>query len=853
MSQIISQDTPPLQNRTNTFNQPSVSSKDTPTNASMKPSRIFIDLTSTKLTDPDSPKRNESKNSSRFKTSATIIEPIVISDSDDESPPKRLKNNETPKSTPQKASPNIHSNLKHPKNVSVTRSPSLNPRISSTHPSKTSSNTQSTIKHSTPLLGNGSLCESHLSSPVLNSIGSNASLESPLLSAIMNPADMPNVFEEEQLMPTDVTTVELFASNSSSQLKKQLITPEFAIENSNHSSLLPEPNFLPDREQQTPSSSQLADQLHYVAIQDSPEQKLRRSPKTSKPSSTDSFNFYTPTASPLPLSSPEDSVFFTPCPSRSSSGSLALDKLEENRKRYLPGRIHPVLSSCLTEGRELPAEWIDHMINLPLESQTSFIKINSLQFVHSYISTPRIKISSSLLAPLVSCLTRTQDENVIVPLATLLRDVIKAHPAVTASNTVCYGSVFTWEILTTSLEMVLGSDQLLMPFDSLLNVYCDVMVSENSSQLCNHKHSFIRALFWSASSAINLCTNLKSLIDYTSKLFFKQSSSVRWLFTMLEQVLEWSLRENEVIWHEEATLEFRNQFSSLDSLSYSQLLGTINPPWFAGFLAQKRLQEICVSPKLNLQLSHSLSELFCNFANALPSHTNLEVPGPSIQTSPLDSLIKASHNGNCDGIHQLIQEGCNPNACDCKKWSSLHRACYSGEFKSIEAIVQASKEKGIYLNIIQKNALGATPLHIAAKCGNTAVCRCLLNIGGPSLLFQRDGYQKTPSQVATDAVLSKSLTISSDEAFLANFPLEADVKTNSLRVPIDLAIIHEFESMLCLTIYGIFIQGKFTQEDLLVCQRAEKFILNLRRKINKSQSEPVELRRLTTLIHSLFA
>ena len=869
MSQVLSQE-PPLQNCTNTLNLSPVSSKDIPINL-VTPTKIkrqgslddYIDLTTPRLIQK-SPKP-------RVITDCYIDE-IVISDSDDESPPKRIKECAITFSTPTRAksTPNIFIKSCSPFQSPQTKNQGLQTKLYQTpirngstkvSPFKNTNSPifnsfecqslQNSVKHSTPV--------SEIPMPIPLQIPNSPDTHSesmnscPHLTPIKPPVDTGNYFGQkletfnfnidEHLLPTNITTIELFASNSNLCTTPSGTSRNITLKNPLTKSVINEsPNSLPkmsfvqsDAARKPTVGSQLADKLKTVLFEDSIPSELINS------------EFHTPTGK-----TPRAEEFFTPAPSipfATVTATLTLQRLESNWNCYKqPGYAIKFLSDMSVEGKEIPNEWIDDSINLPLEGQTSFVKINSLQFVRSYITTPLIKISKFLLTPLVTYLVTSQDVNTTVHTANLLCDVIETHPAATLNNTECYRDVFTWELLNTSLETLCKETYIEVALDSLLKLYCDVIESEIHYQTVTT--SYTHSLFWPKSSCVCLSDVLKDLIAYTCRLFSKHCPIIYTLFRLFELVLEWSLKLNEVIWHEQAAYEFNAQLSNFKTEDYSLFILCIGPPWFAGYIAQVRLREIGVPPLRLTPLSTSLKEFFTTYTDFLPTHPQEKLQETAINITSRDRLLKASKLGECHVIKQLIRDGCDPNICDDKNWNSLLRACWRGKVCSVEAIVEASLEKSTRVNIVQIN-VGATPLHLAAKCGNIDVCLCLLKMGGPSLLLHRDKDGYFPYEMARNSKLVKLLKIDYNEDKFDIISAPLGFNTN-LRVPIDTNIILEFESMVCTALRGLFIKGGFDQNDVTACQQAHVFVQKLTSRINRSQMLPIKLARLTALINSYF-
>ena len=865
MSQVLSQDSP-LQNCTNTFNFSPLSSRDvsinliTPNKMRRQPSDDFIDLTLPKLKSP-------------LIISERFIDEIVISDSDDESPPKRVKNSETPFYTPKrfKSTPNLFKKTISPLQVrsyglqtKLYQSPILTNSPKDSLLKRTSSATtipikchtpQPIVKHSTPV---SDLLPTPLSTHESPGTLNGSMRNCPRLTPIKPTKDTRGCFShqlssfdfdvEEELLPTDVTTVELFASRSdfctaSSETSRNVTlktaNTKFVRENSLNS--LPEMNFIQIDTTVPSVSSQLAEKLKTVAFGDK---------RDSLPSVSIKTEFFTPKCEMA-----SDDQYFTPFRSSPSppppvTAPLTLERLENNWRCYTrPNHPTKFLSDTSVEGKEVSHEWIDGTINLPLESQTSFVKMNSLQLVRSCISTPHIKISKFLLTPLVTHLLTSQDVNIIIQTANLLCDVIKTHPAATMDNTDCYREVFTWDLLNSSIETLCSGVYMEAALHSILRLYCDVIESEISYYKSTNS-SYTRYLFWPKSSCVCLSDILKDLIEYTYRLFSKQCPIIYRLSRLFEVILDWSVTSQEVLWHEQAAYEFHNKFSKLKSEDYSLFIQIISRPWFAGYIAQIRLREIGVPSLHSTPLSSNLKEFFTTHSNFLPTHTQERLQQASANTTQRAQLIKASKYGECRIIKQIIRDGCDPNICNEKNWNPILRACCSGNVCSIEAIVEACIENNTPVNIVQING-GATPLHLAAKFDNFDVCLCLLKMGGPSLLLHRDKDGYFPFEVATLPKLVKLLRIDYEEDKIDRRSASKGFNTN-LRIPIDTNIIIEFESMVCTALNGLFVKGGFDTDDVTACQQAHLFVQKLTSQINRSQTQPVELTRLAALISSYF-
>ncbi|KAI6652693.1 DnaJ-like protein subfamily C member 9 [Oopsacas minuta] len=784
-----------------------------------------------------------------------FIDEIVISDSDDESPPKRIKDCQTPFYTPNRSKSTSCLYKKHdytssPRYQLTRKDRNAHHKFSPTNKpnfNQTQENTfkklnsplnalPNNVKQSTPKRASSSIHVSRYNGLVQIS---------PSLTPITYKQDEngcdydSNQFHNSDiqfsdLLPTDVTTVELFASNYKSPLRKSRISKY------DESSSLPELNFLrKDNLKDSSTSSQLAERLKIVGLTD-------KHSLTSPASADSNFeNFQTP------RSNWSDEVFLAPTPILFSShiSVLTLEKLESNRKLYTtPDYIYNFTPEHDIEGSELPNEWIDDTINLPLEGQTSFVKINSLQFVRACITTPRIIISTTLLSPLVTYLVTTQDVTTIIQTATLLCDVIKTHPASTFANAVCYQEIFTWDLLLNSIQTLCNKKYIEVTHDCILKLYCDVIESELAYSQPNSV-SFTQSLFW-PKSRCNLSDNFKDFTALVCTLISKPCPLIHTLFRMLGLVLECARKNIDSLWLNEAAKEFHKHLTEVKSNPHTHLLDCINPPWFAGYMAQLRLQEIGVSPSNNKCISPKLRDFFTNYTNFLPKHSVVESTETTISNSLKNRLIKASQLGDCNNIRKLILSGCEPNVFDDKNWNSLLRACWYGKVSSIEAIVETSLDTEKYFNIIQSRT-GVTPLHLAAKYGNIDVCVCLLKLGGPSLLLHLDKYGNYPFQVATDKKLIKLLKIGYDEQKFE--AIASSIGFNSkLRVPIEMSVIHEFESMLCIALRGIVNSGDFNQDDVIACKGAQSFLDKLTSQINKSQLQLVELTRLQALITSYF-
>ena len=853
MSQVISQDSP-LQNCTNTLNMSPVSSKDafinliTPTKMKIQSSLDdFIDLTTPKLIQK-SPK-------SMLRNSEYCIDEIVISDSDDESPPKRMKDCEFSTPTRVNSVPTLFEKYNSPLPVSLDLTLGLHTKfysslkdsnIASISPNECHT-IQNSVNHSTPvseMIMPTTLLFHESSDAHYKLMGSGPHL-TPIKTAVDSCDYSGKFYTEEQLLPTDVTTVELFASSSktpsetSRNVTHTNTTSKCIINDSSYTSP-PEMNCVQSKTAMPTANSQLAEQFNIVGFEDKPIQYFL-------PSESNNSEFYTPKGKVV------SEEFFTPItaiPFPTTAVKLTLQRLESNQSVYnKPGSSDKFLGDISVEGKEIPNEWIDDSINLPLEGQTSFVKINSLQFVRSCITTPRVKITKFLLAPLITYLTTSQDVKTTVQTANLLCDVIKTHPATAVDNIACYRDVFTWDLLSSSLETLSNELNVRVELDIILKLYCDVIESElMHSQFATT--SYTRSLFWPKSSCASLSDILKDLIASMFRLFYKHSPIIYTLFRLFELVLDWSIKSDEIIWHEPAAYEFHSHFSNLKTEDYSQFIGCIGPPWFAGYIAQIRLREIGVPTLQEIPFSTNLKEFFTTHTNFLPTHPQEKLHKPAINTALRDRLIKASQLGECHSIKQLIRAGCDPNICDEKSWNSLLRACWYGIVCSVEAIVESSLESNTRVNIVQINA-GATPLHLAAKCGNIDVCVCLLKMGGPSLLLHRDKDGYFPYQMATNSKLVKLLKIDYCEDKFDRIAASLEFNTE-LRVPIELSVILEFEFMLCTALKGIFIKGGFDEDDVTACQQAHLFVQKLTSQINKSQLYPVELTRLAALINSYF-
>ena len=434
----------------------------------------------------------------------------------------------------------------------------------------------------------------------------------------------------------------------------------------------------------------------------------------------------------------------------------------------------------------------------------------------------------------------------ITQTAALLCDVIKTHPSNTTDNTQCYREVFTWDILIDSIQTLCSPSYIEATHDSILNLYCEVIESELVYPQSSNR-SFTQSLFWEKSRYC-LSDRFRDFIAFVCRLFSNQSPLITVLFRLVELVLECARKENDFSWLEAAAMEFHLQLSKVQSCSYRQLLDCLNPPWFAGYMAQIRLREIGVTPSKHKPISSKLKDFFTNFADLMPAHSGIQYSTDSCLNQLQKQLIKYSQIGDSEGIKELIQQGCDPNVLDKKKhWNPLLKACWYGKHSSIEALVEGSFEMDKKLNIVESKN-GVTPLHLAAKYGNTNVCACLLRIGGPSLLFHLDKNGKFPFEIATEKQLIKLLTTFNDEKIekiLSNI-----VFNSQIRVPIEHPVIQEFESMVCIALRGIFTSEDINQDSVIACQQAQLFVEKLTSQINKTQS--IQLERLQALISSYF-
>ena len=816
---------------TNNLNFIPVSPKDssmtTPPKKRQRSLDYYIDLTTPKSV-PRSPKPK--------KLSNVFIAEIVISDSEDESLPKRLKDGDTLQYTPKtlsKSTSSYKNSLTTPLSdpVSLQRGHGSNFSLTPYYNDGRTTKPPNNVIHSTPL--------SH-SKPPDSSPGDYMQTVTPILQNT-NRSDCFNnnlicseVKSEDVILPTNVTTVELFASDTNLSRKNPFIT-QIKDFTENSGSLLPDIEFLPSSSVPLKSiSSQLADQLNTFQIT-GPTSILDLI-------SSESDKYLTPNSSSF-----SDEAFATPflSPSPPSASFMSLKKLKNNQKLYTTPAYTKHFRTTAIPEREFPQEWIDDAINLPLEGQTNFVKISSLQFVRSCITTPRVKLTTPLLSPLVHYLVTSQDVNMITQTATLLCDVIKTHPSNTTDNTQCYREVFTWDILIDSIQTLCNPGYIEATHDSILHLYCEVIQSELVYPQSNNS-SFTQSLLWEKCS-YNLSDRFKDFILYVCRLFTNQTPLIAVLLRLVELVLESAHKTNDFSWLEAAALEFHQQLSEVQSCSYHQLLTCINPPWFAGYMAQIRLREIGVTPSKHKPISSKLKDIFTNYADLLPAHSGFQYTTDSCFNQLQKQLIKFSQIGDCEGIKQLIRQGCNPNAVDVKNWNPLLKACWSGKHSSIEALIEASFEMDQKLNIVQ-NKNGLTPLHLAAKYGNANVCACLLRIGGPSLLFHLDKNGKFPFEVATEKQLIKLLASFREgriEKILSNI-----VFNSQFRVPIEASVIQEFESMVCIALRGIFTSEDINQDDVIACQQAQLFVEKLTSQINKTQS--IQLERLQALISSYF-
>ena len=815
---------------TNNLNFIPVSPKDSSMTTPKKRQRsldFYIDLTTPKSV-PKSPKPR--------KLSNAFIAEIVISDSEDESIPKRLKDGDTIQSTPKAKSKSTSSLYKNnpitPTSESLQRRHKSNSSLS---PNFKNGKFPNNVIHSTPLshtkLPNSSPGDyMQTMTPIRQNTNHSDCFSNHFISSEAKSGDV--------ILPTNVTTVELFASDTNLSRKNPFFS-RINLSNENSGSLLPDIEFLPPPQAPMKSSisSQLADQLNTFAIAShvSIQEIL----------SSESDKYHTPNSS-----SYSDQVFATPAvtPSPPNTPLISLNILENNQKLYSTPAYTKRSPTRTTEIQEteLPQEWIDDAINLPLEGQTNFVKVSSLQFVRSCITTSRVKLTTPLLFPLVNYLVTSQDVNMITQTATLLCDVIKTHPSNTTDNTQCYREVFTWDILINSIQTLCNPSYVEATHDSVLNLYCEVIESELVYPQSSN-NNFTQALFWEKCS-YSLSDRFRDFIVHFCGLFSTQSPLIPVLLRMVELVLESARKANDFSWLEAAALEFHLQFSKVPSCSYHQILYCINPPWFAGYMAQIRLREIGVTSSKHKPISSKLKDFFTNYTDLLPAHSGFQYTTGSCFNQLQKQLIKYSQIGDCEGIKQLIRQGCDPNVIDeNKSWNPLLKACWYGKYSSIEALAEASFETNKKLNIVQ-NKNGVTPLHLAAKYGNKNVCACLLRIGGPSLLFHLDKKGKFPSEVATEKQVIKLLMNFNEdkiEKILSNI-----VFNSQIRVPIEVPIIQEFESMVCIALRGIFVSEDINQDDVIACQQAQLFVEKLTSQINKTQS--IQLERLQTLISSYF-
>lgn len=115
----------------------------------------------------------------------------------------------------------------------------------------------------------------------------------------------------------------------------------------------------------------------------------------------------------------------------------------------------------------------------------------------------------------------------------------------------------------------------------------------------------------------------------------------------------------------------------------------------------------------------------CGINTLLKFGSNMEATIPN----GWNPLLIAAHKGNNDAVHALLQQGANVAAVTHSMgWTVLHVAAELDHVDVITLVLTAHVPLGVGL-IAQKDALGFTPLHVAASYGSTASAVKLLENG----------------------------------------------------------------------------------------------------------------------------